>query len=490
MKKNSKIFILLTIFIIFFTCSLITKTLQNDTFFTIATAKKIFTNGFDKLDHLTWHGNLNFIKIRWAFDILIYIIHSFFGFRGIYIFVLFIASVTSSILFYILQKKTKNIFLSLLLTLISVYFCAKLTSFTARAQIISYLLLIIEVYIIEKLVDTNKKFYILVLFILSVLIANFHASVWLMTEILMLPYFIDIIMGKFIKKNNNIVFAKNANLKLFVFSIFVIALGGLCNPNGFITYTYMYKNLNGLSPTFILELQKMGLTDSYYMLGIISIFLGILIFTNTKAKLSDIFLFLGLTLLTTMARRNQPYFYLIAIIPFSRILYNFLNNNNIFSNVLSFIDSKLTKPVYLFILILIIVAISINNFDKRIREEYVSESTYPINAVNYIKENIDIPQLKIFNHFNFGSYLEYCDIPAFIDSRSEIFCKEFNDTQILQDWLDASRANKYYQIILDKYDINYVLLYNTEFINIYIYNNPNYMLVYQDDSFCLYKKIH
>ena len=489
MKNKKKIIIIINIIIILFTCSLITKKLQNDTFFTIATAKNVFTSGFDDLDHLTWHDNLNFIKVRWAFDILIYLIYSFFDFRGIYIFVLIIASLTSSILFNILLKKNNNFFISLLLTILSIYFCTKLRGFTARAQVISFLLLLIEIYTIEKLIETNNKIYTFILFVISVLIANFHASVWLMTEILMLPYLVDIVLGKFIKKHSHIILNYHSNIKLLVITIFIIAIGGLCNPNGLITYTYIYKNINGLSPTFIIELQKLAITDSYYVLGLLTIYLGILIFTNTKVKLSDILLFLGLTLMMTMARRNQIYFYLIAVIPFSRLICNFIDDNIKLKKIFSFINSNLTKPLYSLIVVLILIAISINNLEHRVREEYISVSDYPVDITNYIKENIDVSSLRIFNHFNFGSYLEFNDIPAFIDSRSEIFCQEFNDTQILKDWLDATRGNKNYQIIFDKYDINYALLYNAELINLYIYNDPNYKLIYQDDIFCLYKKI-
>lgn len=489
MKNNKKAIIIISFILIVFTCSLISKTLQNDTFFTIATGENIITNGLDKAEHLTWHDNLNFIKVRWAFDVLIYYIYTFFNFSGIYIFVLFIASITGVLLFNILVKKTQNISVSLLLALLSIYICATMSSFTARAQIMSYLLLLFEIYIIEKLIETNHKRYIFILFAISVLIANFHASVWLMTEILMLPYLEDIILCKFIKKDSHILITKNANFKMLTISIFVIAIGGLCNPNGLITYTYIYKNVSGLSSTFILELQQMGLADSYYVLGSIVIYLAILIFTDTKVKLSDLFLFLGLFLMMNMARRNQAYFYLIAIIPFARIICSFIDSSVILKKLFDFINLKLNNNLILIVLVLIITALSVNNIKHRILEDYIDTSSYPVDAVKYIKENTDISKLRIFNHFNFGSYLEFCNIPTFIDSRSEIFCKEFNDTQILQDWLDASRGDKHYQIVFDKYDINYVLLYNSELINIYIYTDPNYKKVYQDDKFCLYEKV-
>ena len=489
MKNNKKTMIIISVILILFTCSLISKTFQNDTFFTIKTGENIITNGFDKIDHLTWHDNLAFIKVRWAFDVLIYYIYTFFNFNGIYIFVLIIASLTEVLLFNILVNKTHNLSLSLLLTLVSLYICARISSFTARAQIMSYLLLLFEIYIIEKLVKTNHKRYIFILFAISVLIANFHASVWLMAEILMLPYLVDIVLGKFIKKESHIIVTKNAKLKIFIISMLAIAIGGLCNPNGLITFTYMYKNISGLSSTFIIELQKTGLTDSYFVLVPIVIYLGILIFTNTRVKLSDILLFLGLFLMMSMASRNKPFFYLIAIIPFARIICSFINSIVILKKLFDFINLKINNNLILIVLVLIITALSINNIKHRILEDYIDTSSYPVDAVKYIKENIDISKIKIFNHFNFGSYLEFCNIPAFIDSRSEIFCIEFNDTQILQDWLNASRGSKHYQIVFDKYNINYVLLYNSELINIYIYNDPNYKKVYQDNQFCLYEKI-
>ena len=49
----------------------VTKEMQNDTFFTIATGEHILQEGYDNVDHLTWHENLGFYKLRWAFDVAI-----------------------------------------------------------------------------------------------------------------------------------------------------------------------------------------------------------------------------------------------------------------------------------------------------------------------------------------------------------------------------------------------------------------------------------
>jgi hypothetical protein len=62
----------------------------------------------DNVDHLTWHENLGFYKLRWAFDVAIAFIYNTFGFAGIYAFVVLIACLTAFSLFNILLKQ-KNL---------------------------------------------------------------------------------------------------------------------------------------------------------------------------------------------------------------------------------------------------------------------------------------------------------------------------------------------------------------------------------------------
>ena len=52
--------------------------------------------------------------------------------------------------------------------------------------------------------------------------------------------------------------------------------------------------------------------------------------------------------------------------------------------------------------------------------------------------------MKIFNHFNFGSYLEYKNIPVFIDSRSGMYTEEFNEgCTILKDWMNVCNRKNF-----------------------------------------------
>ena len=66
MKLKYKYLIFLILLIVF-TCSMVEKTLQNDTFFYISLGKYIATNNtIDGYDHITFHENLKFPYQRLA----------------------------------------------------------------------------------------------------------------------------------------------------------------------------------------------------------------------------------------------------------------------------------------------------------------------------------------------------------------------------------------------------------------------------------------
>lgn len=118
--KNKKIYIVFCILLVIIILLTVTKEMQNDTFFTIASGKHILQDGYDNVDHLTWHENLGFYKLRWAFDVAIAFIYNTFGFAGIYAFVVLIACLTAFSLFNILLKQKNNIVLSFIATAISI----------------------------------------------------------------------------------------------------------------------------------------------------------------------------------------------------------------------------------------------------------------------------------------------------------------------------------------------------------------------------------
>ena len=488
--KNKKLYIVFSMLLIVIILMTVTKEMQNDTFFTIATGEHILQEGYDNVDHLTWHENLGFYKLRWAFDVAIAFIYNTFGFAGIYAFVVIIASLTVLSLFNILLKQKNNIVLSFIATVISMLLMTSNWSFTARGQIISYLLLLLEIYFIEKLISTKQKRYYIIFLVISALIVNFHASVWYMTIILVLPYLAEAIMHK-IMKNKNLekskIILEPISIKMLIIAILCLVLGSFISPIGTYTYTYMFKVIGGISSTFISELQQTDIISSIGMiLGLIVIDI-LMLATKSKMKLSDILLFFGLYFMAILARRNQAFLYLIGTIPVVRLITNFFETYDT-ENILEKLNNFFSKNWVLGCTTIVIVIGLSSNMVTRIREKYVNERKYPVEAVNFIKENLDYKNLKIYNSFNYGSYLELSGIPAFVDSRSEIFTEEFNDVTILKDWLETSRGNVNYNDTFAKYEIDYAIVEDKEIINTYISADENYEKVFDDETFSIYIK--
>ena len=90
--------------------------------------------------------------------------------------------------------------------------------------------------------------------------------------------------------------------------------------------------------------------------------------------------------------------------------------------------------------------------------------------------------MRIFNEYNFGSYLLFNDIKVFIDSRADLYEKNFNHSKrsIVEDAMEINRKN--YNEIFKYYDITHILLYNTNFICDYLKKDENYKIIYKDES--------
>lgn len=96
--------------------------------------------------------------------------------------------------------------------------------------------------------------------------------------------------------------------------------------------------------------------------------------------------------------------------------------------------------------------------------------------------------MRIYNSYNNGSYLMLNDIPIFIDSRLDVYCSEFNDTDVFYDYVQVAQGKQNYEDIFTKNDFTHILIYNDEIIYNYIKNDENYKVLYEDEYFTLYER--
>ncbi len=82
------------------------------------------------------------------------------------------------------------------------------------------------------------------------------------------------------------------------------------------------------------------------------------------------------------------------------------------------------------------------------------------------------------------------DIPVFIDSRLDVYCSEFNDTDIFYDFIQISNGNKHYDEVFEKYDFTHILLQPEDRVQQYICKDENYKMIYEDEYYVLYEKLN
>ena len=326
MKKNKKLYLIFLIVLILFTLSLVDKRMQNDTFFYIPIGERIAqTHTIDGIDHWSYHENLRFTYPGWICNLIMYLLYSSFGFRGIYIFTLIMTGFVVTIFFNNMLKEKNGLILSFGVTLFSMLFSQSM--FAARNQIFSFLLFELEINFLIGLLEEGKKRYFWFLIIDAFLLILFHDTVYPLFFVLIMPYLADIILSKIFKIDDTFKF-KSSNLKnvkhLIILTIVAIPIG-LCTPIFGTAYTNLVNCMNGSSTKFINELQSVHPLQNISLAIITFLALGIFAFTKTKYKLKDVLFVFGFIIFAMIAGRNMFFLFLIGLIYLTNMLTEFIN---------------------------------------------------------------------------------------------------------------------------------------------------------------------
>ena len=491
--NKSKVFYILLLWIFIFAVGLISKTFQNDTFYTIKIGKLIMENGIDMLDHFSFHSLL-YTYPHWLYDVFIYLIYSFSGYTGIYISSIIIFLILLYVVFKCSYKITDSLSIS---TFVSIMCSLAVSGFvTARAQSITFILFALEILFIEEFIKTNKKRYGIGLLVISLIICNVHVAVWPFYYILFLPYIAEWFIGFVLKKvkkdnkflkylKNKFIVDDNINIKPLLIIIFLSLLTGLLTPIGDTPYTYLIKTMMGNSQKYIKEHQMITLKDGIFAIVIVAETLFLAFFS--KIKLRDLLLVLGISFMAFMSVRHLSLLAVIGSICFARTFSIFTSgfNYDVDEYVFKFLSEKFVI-IFSFVLV---TAFSIFMLNYQNSKAFIDEELYPLKTTNYIKENIDYQNKHIFNEYTFGSYLLLNDIPVFIDSRADLYTKEFSGLSydIFDDYMSINKNN--YEDIFTFYDIAYILTYKKEKLNSLLKYDKNYKKIYDDKYFILYERL-
>lgn len=531
--------------IILFAFAISPKTLQNDTFYTIKIGEYIYNNGISNLteDVFSWH-DLPYTYPHWLYDLGMFIIYNIFGQAGIYASTIILASILGLVI-YKLCARSGNKPVSLVGTIGAMYLLEPYIA--ARAQLLTFILFGLTVFFIEKFLETHKKRYAVFLVIIPLIIANVHCAVFPFYFVLYLPYiaeflwisFIDFDVDKRIEKLGlkgllkickneklytkfetiyekiprdiedrkskraklrakpfKIIVTKNFFVIPLIFIMLLSACTGVLNPAGDGAYTYLYKTMQGNTTDSINEHQPMVLVDCEEFLFTLCLFLVILIFTDTKIKLSDLFMLLGLTFLAFKTKRQISMFAIFCIPILVKLIAAMFEkyDKETCDKILRFASDCLGACV----IILTFSLISIEMLKDIIDDPYIDTGSYPVEASDWIIENLDYKNIKLYNEYNYGSYLLFRDIPVFIDSRADLYSPEFNKNpnddddmgkDIFSDALNIAGIAYNYVDAFDTYGVTHIISFSNSKLVMLLNQDDDYVKLYDDDTFTIFERI-
>lgn len=538
-KKEIKFHIVAIICIIIFAITLAPKTLQNDTYYTIKIGEHIQQNGIDMKDPFSWHKDMSYTYPHWLYDYVTYHIYQIGGMDAIYISTILLSCILGIVLYQANAKITKNNLTSFLLTLGVMWMIRSFIA--ARAQLVTFILFVLEVYWIECLINSKKKRYAMGLVLISLLIANLHVAVWPFYFVLFLPYLAEYVIvwirdkhmiyqvvstwkkrkiqklekrgkeellqkakqeleqyeiefeqfkDKQERANQNpyrIIMEKKEGVKYLFLVLILALLMGLITPIGDAPYTYLVKTMQGNTTQNINEHLPMVLIQNKPILYTIVAGLAILIFTDTKIRLRDLFMIAGLVLLTLMSKRQSSILLLIGVFVLNKLICSIFEKydpkgSKTFEGYIATIGGTIITITLAVLLGWVFIKDTWNN-------PYIDEKTYPVKAAEYIKENLDLENMKLFNDYNYGSYLLFQEIPVFIDSRADLYTPEFNEKDIFSDFLNISGISVYYEDKFSEYGITHIINGKNTKLTMLLSKDKNYKQIYRDDNFVIYERL-
>ena len=411
----------------------------------------------------------------------------------------------------------------------------------ARAQLVTFILFVLTIYCIESFLKSKKKRYCFGLVLIPIIIANVHVAVFPFYFVLYLPYIVEYMVyilsntkiiivtskikslhkkigraedekkvkeikdkikkleekeDKLIKEkervNENpykIILTRNDNVRVLIIVMIICLFTGLLTPLGNTPYTYLIKTMKGNTTQNISEHLPLVLANDIYYAFELLIFILILTFTDTKIKLRDLFMLAGLTFLTFKSRRQESMFIIICAFILNRLVCSMFNKYD--PEGCKKLIKRMTGILGMIITINLVLIISIINYKPKMKDKFVDESSYPVMAADYILNNLDIENIKLYNEYNYGSYLLFRGIPVFIDSRADLYSPEFNEgVDIFNDYLNlAGLSIDNVEEVLDKYGITHLIMYKDAKLRTFIkQDKEKYEQLYEDDHFCIYER--
>ena len=469
-------------FLIFIPCLLIGQTLDNDIWFLLNSGRYVLQNGFPTTEPFTIHQGLSFIMQQWLSASLFWTVYSKLGTIGLFaLVVLFYGLIVYTVYKICMLISERNFIVSFAVTLV----VGILINFfmQTRPFIISTLLIVLEVFFLESYIQKGKKGYLYFLPLLSLLEVNFHAAMWPMLFVILLPYFIDAFRFRFW-------FLKGQGYRkkpLMIVSVLMLAAGFL-NPYGldamlYLFQSYGYPEISGL----IGEMLPANINNLFgkIIFGcMLVVMLTYFLYQKGSTKLRYILLTLGTAFLALSSIRGFLFFGIFGLFPLSY----YLRSIEIKEKAIAASRQRTMQTVLIVLICLTVGFGLVQKYNKTFK--YIKEPE-GAGAVGYLMQHTDPETAVLYTSYDVGGYAEYRGFKCYIDPRAEVFVQKNNSkAEIMSEYYQLQQGQLFYKEFLQRYPFTHLLVVENDILYISLAHDADYKMVYDDKECRVFQPVN
>lgn len=461
---------------------------NSDTFFIIKTGEYIVQNGIvPTVNPFVIHEGYGIIVQQWLFDVLIYLFYSIGGFFGVYLYSACILVITMLMMYRFFGLYSQNKQLKIFLMAACIMFgCSFMV---ARPTSISFLLCLSAVMVMETYRQKQKPAVLFWLPVISLLMINFHASMWPVMFVLLVPFLFFDSLPRFkefgFKKALGIYFSEWFHKwKLALLAVLGMVLIGFLNPNGIRGMGYLVLSYGSANMANVIsELKVPQITSTCGILCILAIILLIMYMHSHRNNIDFAKFYMAAgTIILAMMHYRDMWFLFFGMTPIILTLVkNFqLKNNKEFPSAVPYLVLNVCHV--LVIAVLGILLLNVGNLDVK------DSNATPIEALEYL-DCKSKDEIVLFTEFNNGAFMEFHDYKVYMDARPELFQKKINGKEnVYTEYLLVYTGSADFEAFLNKYGFTHLIVLDGTAFSGYLSAHDGFDAVCDGNGYRLFER--
>jgi len=411
----------------------------------------------------------------WLSEVVMAIVHTALGIRGIvFLFALLLAT-TYWLLFRAIRNRGRNILVDLVI-LILVLLSSRI-HWLARPHVFS-LFLTVLLYRILILHQENRGNYLYVIPPMMLLWVNLHGG--FIAGFLFMGIFLSVYFLRFLASNGEERSESAKKGKQLSLACTASVLAACVNPFGVHVFLFPFRLV---SETYLMDHVREYLSPNFHGFApyryLLLFLVGMLGLSKTRLTLTELLL---VVLFTSMSLYSVRYIPLCAIVyapvlsKYGDILiqkYEGRGSRLLQQRSDSYGEIDASAKGYAIPLVVLIVfaALAMGRIPVRF-----AEKTAPVAAIDFLRANT--VQGNMFNNDEIGDYVIYWLYPrykVFMDGRSDMYGEP-----ILKEYFKVAHIEPGWKDVLDKYDINCIFYYNDSVLVRHLLTDAGWRRIYVD----------